>query len=432
MNDVSIYINDFASPINTESLKIENCNILTISTSCTAARKSMHTLHIVNIKKLIFVKVTQDPMLPATVLVENVSYIDSIPEKTFQQINKATYPRGCFQQTNDFQNISFKNVTINTVEPSAFIATNNFKNFSFSNVKINHIRADAIKLKLDLSGTCEVRNSTIKLMEYLAMVTTAKTIIFTGNYFAEILPNGIGGTFENFYFIKNVVETLQAHALSLLGTNIFILDNKFSHLRGNALEKLSPGLLQYSGHSFGKLKFIYDFSKNELNFVDAAALHPDYVSYENVQTDMMFSRNKFLCTCENLAWMFSPLSHGPDGVQLEDFYKMILDESYANTCSTPAGKSCKVPLKSVTHLIKCGKCLKNVTLESICDGIDGFEEKNQSETTTDSFDVSSEAILPGEMQTHQNKSLDSSAGVGKRFITYVNVFGLIAIWYALQ
>lgn len=392
----------------------------------------MQTLHIVNITKLIFVKVTQDPMLPATVIVENVSYVDSIPERTFKQINKTTYPRGCFQQTNDFQSIYFNNVTINTVEPSAVTAINQFKSFILSNVKINQIRTEAIQLNLDLSGTCEVRNSTIKLMEHLAMQTVAKTIMFTGNFFAEILPNGISGTFENFYFTKNVVETLQAYALSLLSTNIFVLDNKFLHIRANALEKLSPGLLKYSGHSFGKLKFIYDFSKNELNFVDAAALHPDYVSYENVQTDMMFSRNKFQCTCENLAWMFFPLSHGPDSVQLEDFYKMILDESYANICSSPPGKSCKVPLKSVTHLSKCGKCLKNVSLESICDGIDSFEEKNGSETTTESFDVSSEGMLPEEMQTHQNKSFESNDADCRRFINHVHVLGFIGVLYAFS
>ncbi|KAF7264029.1 hypothetical protein GWI33_000746 [Rhynchophorus ferrugineus] len=71
-----------------------------------------------------------------------------------------------------------------------------------------------------------------------------------------------------------------------------MIGNTFTYMKSGALEKISPGLIQDSGRNFGKLKFFYDFSKNVIKYVDSGGLHPDYPSYVNVQTEMMFKNNE--------------------------------------------------------------------------------------------------------------------------------------------
>lgn len=341
-------------------------------------------------------------MIPPQVIFENISLIDVIPTKTFGQINKAYHTVGCYAQPVDFQSVYFRNVTINTIQSNAFVGLNHFKNFTFYNVNIKRIETAGVQLKHDSSSGFEMKNCVVEAVEYSGIQIYGKLAIFADNHFTDIWSNGINGTFGDFYFTKNVVETLQPHAFSVLATNIFILDNDFLHLKSAALEKLSPGLLQDSGMNFGKLKFMYDFSKNSLNFLDAGSIHPDYVSYENVQTEMMFSRNKFLCSCENLGWLVSSLGHGPNTALLEPFYEMVMDDSYGNVCDKSYGKPCDVPITMVRQMVGNGKCLANVTLDVLCDRL------HPVETTTSKLNVSLEQSV---LELLNYTMIDSGSGV---------------------
>ncbi|KAF7264025.1 hypothetical protein GWI33_000750 [Rhynchophorus ferrugineus] len=140
-----------------------------------------------------------------------------------------------------------------------------------------------------------------------------------------------------------------------------MIGNTFTYMKSGALEKISPALIQDSGRNFGKLKFIYNFSKNVIKYVDSGGLHPDYPSYVNVQTEMMFKNNEIYCSCENIGWLFSELGQGPGNSKLKAFYDKVIDEKYSNLCH-----KCSIPLKAVKHLIANGKCLTNITIEPLC------------------------------------------------------------------
>ncbi|CAG9770489.1 unnamed protein product [Ceutorhynchus assimilis] len=416
VDDVIFFHNQFSAPSNIDSLKIQNCNTLSLATRCSGEMRPISKLEIYNIKNLIFQRLQYDSMLPPTVIFENVSNIDSIPTKSFNQIIKSYYSVGCYVQPKDFQNVYFRNVTIDTIQSDAFVALNQFKNFSFIGVNIKRIQTHGIRLMQDFKGGFEMKNCVIDTLEYMALQIYGKRTIFADNHFSKISSSGINGTMEDFYFTDNFVETLYPLAFSILGTNIFILQNNFLYMKSSALESLSPGLIQDSGRNFGKLRFVYDFSKNTLSFTEAGSLHPDYVSYENVQTEMMFSRNKILCSCDNLGWLFSPLGHGPNTAQIETFYEMVLDEAYGNECD----HTCKLPVRVVEEMIECGKCLSNVSLEYICD-------KNNKATTAIAVGFNdSEIFVTREVLNPGNYTIGGSSKVE---LNVLDMFGVVLCWW---
>ncbi|XP_050301705.1 uncharacterized protein LOC126739919 [Anthonomus grandis grandis] len=367
VNDITLYINQFTAPQTLQDFKIQNCQSVTILTRCSNENKPIKTLQIANVAHLSIQRAPYEPWLPPTVIFENISYIDEIPAKTFGQIDKSIYTTGCFVHPIEFQNVLFKNVTIGAIKSEAFVAHHNFHNFTFLNVTVGTIQTSAINIRHDLSGQFEIMHSNIKEIEPLGIRIYGKKAVFAMNDLKEVASSGINATTEHFYFTGNTVGTLQAQAFAVLSTNIYILDNNFQSVKCGAFEKLSPGLLQDSGRNFGKLNFIYDFSKNTLHDLEIGSLHPDYASYENVRTEMMFGKNKIMCSCENLGWLFLPavmdqLIGGP-------FYEMVMDDSYGNMCANMHNSSCKFHISVVNKLIQCGKCLSNITLKEECEKV---------------------------------------------------------------
>lgn len=357
---MALFINQFQAPSNIENLKIQNCDSLTLSTRCSAEVRPIQKLEVVNVNVLTFQRLAFTAMLPPTVIMENITHVDTIPTGTFNQMEKAYHTSGCYAASVDFQNLYLKNVTIDLVQSNAFVGMKQFKNFSWVNVQVNRLQTSAIRLNSGLNGGFEMRNSTVRIVEPLGVQVFGRRGVLAGIHFQEIASSGINGTLEDFYFVNNYVEMMEPQGLTVLAMNTLILDNHFEHMKSGALEKLSPGLIQGLGTNFGKLKFIYDFSNNVVSRMDFGSLHPDYVSYENVPTQMMFSRNHFACDCDNVKWLFSFTNSF-----LETFYEMVLDEGYDNVC-LGYDRECQVNLMQVRGMVDCGQCVKNFSLTSLC------------------------------------------------------------------
>lgn len=358
--DVALFINQFQAPSNIENLKIQNCDFLTLSTRCSSEVRPVQKLEVVNIGVLTFQRLGFTSMLPPTVIMENVSHVDFIPTGTFNQMEKPYQSSGCYAAFLDFQNLYLKNVTIDLVQSNAFVGMKQFNNFSWVNVQVNRLQTSAIRLNLGLNGGFEMRNCTVKMVEPLGVQVFGRSGVFAGTHFQEIASSGINGTLEEFYFVNNYVELMEPQGLALLAMNTLIVDNHFEHMKSGALEKLSPGLIQGLGTNFGKLKFIYDFSNNVVSRMDFGSLHPDYISYENVPTQMMFSRNHIACDCDNVKWLFSFTNNF-----LETFYEMVLDEEYANVC-LGYDRECQVSLMQVKGIVDCSQCVQNFSLSNLC------------------------------------------------------------------
>ncbi|KAF7264028.1 hypothetical protein GWI33_000745 [Rhynchophorus ferrugineus] len=363
VNDILLYINMMGAPTDIDQVLVRNCQRVTLATRCSSESRFPSYLGIVNVKYLTLPRYQYEPMVPPTVHLENIGYIDVIPYHTFAQIEPAHYSAGCALSKSSFESLTMINVNIGEIQSGAIVATANFKNAVFVNVKIRRLQTSGVKLKMDLPGEFKFENSSIDYVEHLGFqLVNTRRAIFSGNNFTELSASAINGTIGDFYFVNNTIETTLACGFSLLATNVFIMNNTFIHMHSGALERISPGLIQDSGRNFGRLKFVYDFSKNVINFVDAAGLNPDYVSYENVQTEMVFRKNKLFCSCENIGWLFSELGYGPNSLQLRTFYGKVLDENNLNVCF----HNCVIPLKTVQRLIVNGKCLRNITIDSIC------------------------------------------------------------------
>lgn len=193
-----------------------------------------------------------------------------------------------------------QNVNIDTVESDAFFIPSGFGLFEMSNVQIKRLQSSAVKIRYFKDGVFSIQNSSINVIEHLAVQLSVKNLTITNNKFVEIGPGGVNGTIENFSFNDNYVNTLQPQAFSILSKNVSIQNNRFEYLKSGSLEKISPGLLEDSGRNFGSLKFNYLFKENYVNYVDAGALHPDVDAYNNVASDLEIIWNQFTCNCANL------------------------------------------------------------------------------------------------------------------------------------
>ncbi|XP_030765828.1 uncharacterized protein LOC115889879 [Sitophilus oryzae] len=360
--DILIYINQMGTATTTEKISINNCEKVTINMGCPKQNPYLLYLQITNVEKLSFLRTKVDSVVPPKVTLENITHIDTIPFHTFAQVDKTYSTASCTVPTTDFESLHIKNVNIDTVETGAFVGLNNFKNITLYNVSIKKIQTKGMSFRQNPLAEFEIMNSSINVIEDMGIQIYTDRAIISKNEFSEIYSSGINGSMKDFFFTNNSITTIHPYGISILATNTFILDNIFTYLKSYALEKISPGVLKVSEINLGKLKFIFDFSRNTISFADAGSLSPDYVSYENVKTEMVFSRNKFYCSCEYLGWLVSDLGHGPNTLQLDTFYKMVLNESSDNVCY----QGCNLPVAVVKDMIQCGKCLKNVTIESLC------------------------------------------------------------------
>ncbi|XP_023014090.2 uncharacterized protein [Leptinotarsa decemlineata] len=362
-NGLIFMVNQFASPFNIETLKIRDCKNLTISLRCSSEQKNIQYLHINNIGVLNMERLQYQSQLPPKVVLENIGYMETIPSFTFSQIDKRLHTINCFKPKEDFNDILVKNVNIHTVQSNAFNMPNDFGNVTFINVTIHRLQSSAIVTKLSTTSNFFFESSAVEYTESLAFRIYGKIAIFRENKFLEISPNGINGTLGSFSFYKNFVNILQPHSISLISQNVYIQDNRFEYLKSGALEKISPGLLDdISGRNFGRLKFIYEFKGNCINFMDAGCLNPDFEAYETVASDIILSENSIFCSCENSAWLISGTGHGYNTAPIESFYEVFLDEENQNNCSY----TCNLPIAKTKMLLQNGKCMDNISMEWLC------------------------------------------------------------------
>lgn len=258
-----------------------------------------------NIKHLVLERTNFVSQVPPTFILENINYIETIPSFTFSQYMKPLNSDRCVAPTADFGNFSMTNVRIDTVESNAFYIPHGFGHFHISNVTINRLQGSAMFVKLFNNGSFTLNNSTINVLEHLAIQVIGRNFTVNKNRFVDISSSGINGTIENFVFEDNYVNTLQPQAFSILSKNVLIQSNRFEYLKSGALEKISPGLLEDSRQNFGSLRFNYLFKENYVNSVDAGSLHPDTEAYNNVASEIEVILNQFNCRCENIGKCFS-------------------------------------------------------------------------------------------------------------------------------
>ncbi|KAG5888231.1 hypothetical protein JTB14_035580 [Gonioctena quinquepunctata] len=361
--DVIFMINQFSSPSNIETLTIKHCKKLTMSMRCSGEKKNIQSLHVHNIGSLRIQRLPYQSNIPAKVVFENIEYLEAVPSFTFSQVDKNMHTTGCILPKNDFNTISLMNVTIDTVQSHGFYMTKEFGDVTFSEVKINRLQSSSILATMSKNSQFLMEKSTVEVADSLAFQVYAGSMVFRETHFTEISPNAINGTVETFNFTKNSVNTLQPHAINLLSKNVLISDNRFEYLKSGALEKITPGLLtDVSGKNFAKLKFSYEFTGNDINFMDAGCLNPDFEAYEHVASDMSFMKNTVYCSCENSGWLLSETGHGYNTALVENFYETFLDKENFNNCSF----SCDLPIAETKMMIQGGKCLENITIEWLC------------------------------------------------------------------
>ncbi|XP_072383990.1 uncharacterized protein [Diabrotica undecimpunctata] len=377
-DDVTLYINQFSSPANIETLLIQNCVNLTISFRCSGENKNIQVLTVRNVKRLKIEPQQYTSHVPTSVIFENIAYIEEIPKDTFAQIQRTTHSYGCINPRKDFYALSFKNVTIDTVGSRAFYMPQNFGNFTFTDVKINRLQTSALLAKLEKLSQFIIEDSKIDVVEHLAFQVTSKNVEIKNNKFVDIAGSAFNGTAEKFTFYNNYVNTFHPYAISILVTNVYIWKNTFEYLKSGALQKISPGLLEDSGRNFGSLRFIYQFKNNTIHSMDAGSLNPDVEAYKNVATKMMLEGNIIKCECINIGWIFSGSGHGSNTPMLENFYLTLLDPNSDNKCSA----SCNLPLSASSEMISNGKCSEDITVSLLCGSKDKLQITNNPTTTT--------------------------------------------------
>lgn len=411
--DVTFHLWQFAAPATTESLTIRNCTTLRFSFICSNENKPIQTLHIANITDFKILK-TSFTKNPQTVIFEHISQIDYIPEDTFSQITPRIPLGSCaVKPVVDLQNVHFIDVNIDFISPKAFNNLKDFYQFSWHNVKVKRMQHLAIELEFNRTGNFSVSESSIDVCEHLSFKIIGKQVFFTENKFVEIDAGAINGTLGNFTFKKNSVNSIQSYGISILAENVVFADNRFEYLRAGAFEKISPGLLHDSRRNFASIRFLYQFTHNTVNFMDAASLNPDVGAYERVASDVLFRHNAFFCSCENLGWILSSIGHGYNTAILKNFYDILTKPNNENFCSYT---TCDLPLKNIYLLVEENRCKTNSTAESLCNK----EAKKQK-------DAPDHAELSPEIMT---RTTNNKASLNQHYIL-CNVISFLVVPFAL-
>lgn len=357
--DVSIYLWQFRSIANIDSLTMNKCKTLHLYLVCSNENKPIQLLKVSNVENLI---IYPNPLThnPPNIIFENIKAIKSIPTNTFAQIRKQTYKPGCFNPLVDLQNITFTNVNINVIETFAFNNLNNLKQFIWNNVNVNRIQTNALKLDMATGGDLSIHNSSMNVLEHLAIrVVSEKMKIFRSN-FHSLEASAINGTIENFYFVNNSVNNVESGALQILTYETRISDNSFKYLKSGALQKISPGLLYDSQRNFANIRFVYEFNNNLIEFADVGGLNPDYEAYKKVATDIIITNNGLDCSCKKSGWLRSNMEYQHGFAEITEFYKILMNSKNLNYCSF---NSCKKSL-SMMQEIDCSN--GDLQLKKIC------------------------------------------------------------------
>lgn len=362
--DVTFYLWQFRAPATTESLTIRNCTTLRFSFLCSNENKPIRRLHIANITNLEIIK-TSFTQNPQSVIFEHIGQIDYIPEDSFFQITKRIPLGSCnVRPVADLQNVRFIDVNIGFISPKAFNDLKDFYHFSWHNVKVMRMQHLAIELEFNKTGNFSVSESSIDVLEHLSFKIIGHQAFFLENKFVDVNAGAINGTLGNFTFRNNSVNNFQSYGISILAENVVFADNRFEYLRAGAFEKISPGLLHDSRRNFASIRFLYQFTRNTVNFMDAASLNPDVEAYGNVASDITFLDNGFFCSCENLGWMLSSVGHGQNTAALKSFYEtLIADQGNENFCSYT---TCHLSLENIYLFLNENRCFRNLSAENLC------------------------------------------------------------------
>ncbi|KAF7264024.1 hypothetical protein GWI33_000749 [Rhynchophorus ferrugineus] len=199
------------APSDIGGLYIKDCEKVALATRCYSDRRYPSYLRIFNVKYLNITRLRHEPMIPDVVHLENITYIDVIPQHTFAQVDKGQWViSGCTTEGTQMSSLTMKNVNIGEIQSGAILATSKFKNATFTNVTIRKLQTDGIRLKLDVPGEFRFENSSIDHVEHLGFqLINTHRVIFSGNRFTELAASAINGTFNEFYFVNNTTERTQ-------------------------------------------------------------------------------------------------------------------------------------------------------------------------------------------------------------------------------
>ncbi|CAG9857515.1 unnamed protein product [Phyllotreta striolata] len=367
--DVTIYVNQFKSPYNMESLEIEDCENVTVSLKSADRRYYFEKLTVKNVGVLtVLAHRLWQTNAPKLVRMENVGYIRTIPSFAFGQsatddgTATGTTAAAIAGSTSGLRRVFLRNVTVDTVESNAFRLHDACANFTVQNSRINRIQTSGIDVVLDKGGEFLVENTRIDVFEHLALRITGANAEFRNNKLGEMWSSAVNGTIENFKFSHNAVATLEAGAVAILCTRARLSHNRFEYVRSGGFGKISPGLLVESNRNFGQLRFVYEFRGNAIAAMDAGGLNPDFEAYGNVATDVLVKKNALLCSCFNIGWMFAETGHGFDSQRLRPFYDLLTDAGNENVCLS----ACNFPLSKAAEIFKAGNCPASDAPDAIC------------------------------------------------------------------
>lgn len=293
LQEYHIYINEFTAPNTLETLIIRNCKVLKILPRCSKfpwEKKNMKLLHISNIENLKIENIRgYQSLFPPRVIFENIGNIENIPENTFTQINKVFNQARCVLPNNVFNSLYFRNVSINTVQGQAFHMPNNFGNASFVNVRIKTLGPSSFIINHESKGEFIFENSAVDLVKPSAIHITGQKIVLSKNKFGEISSGGFKINTKTFDFINNSVHKfLHSQAFTIVSQRALVSSNHFKYLKTKAFSAMSASAGRFS---------TYEFSGNNIDYLEDDSLLPSMNSYKNLLTQVTFKKNKFSCEC---------------------------------------------------------------------------------------------------------------------------------------
>ncbi|KAF5294956.1 hypothetical protein FQA39_LY13319 [Lamprigera yunnana] len=329
--DIQLYLWAHNSVASITSLTIQDCKRLELSFTCSGENKPILWLKLKNITT---VEILQANVVhnPPKIIFEDIGNI-TLRREMFTQIRKTLYKPGCFIPSIDLHSITFKNVTIDTIESEAFRNLTDVKEFYMENVRVNKIHFGAVQVQFVPGAAGYLNKSHIGVMEPLAVQVNGDGLSILNSHIEDMWGSSINGTMYDFEFINNTVNLLRSGAISILAKSVYINNNLFRNVESGCLKKITPGLLHDSTRNFGTLYFGYDFNQNVIEHVQDGGVRPDIEAYKNVATHINYTSNTLLCSCEATSWLGAEVDLGFGYTVLKDFNTMILDPKNRNVCN---------------------------------------------------------------------------------------------------
>lgn len=326
---LDFWIWNFAPTLDIGTLTITDCHTLRLR----FGRNHVQKVQILYVHHITDLRIYQDQLIcnPTSIIFEDIDNLRTLPRNAFSQVQSV-----CSSPNSSLNKLVFENVKIGTIETNAIELINNVQLFRITNVVIKNIQAGGIRITNNNDASIYILNSSVDLLDTLAMQIHANKLTITESTFNLMSYSSINATLHTFEFSANSVVSVLTAAFSIEANNVNILKNHFQNVKTGAFQKIS---------AVDNKHFSYKFIDNFITDADVASLHP-MIPF-STQSNIMFSNNKFACTCDGYLWLRGQMLFGKRLKYSQSFYKSILDTKNNNTC---VFKTCILPLKAVKKI----------------------------------------------------------------------------------